>query len=283
MSGAAGPAAQTLTQTARYDNSQTFYAHVLTVGAVTLTASRYDNSQTFYTHVLTQNIPSQNLSQTSRYDNSQTYYTHTLTVGSVTLTPSRFDNAQTFYSHTLTPGAVTLSPSRFDNAQTFYAHTLTVGAVTLTPARFDNQQTFYTHELTNSGGLQILTQSARFDNSQTYYSHEIIQQVIGQNIYGRYGRRRRKLTKTEREKIVDSIQIRLKQQLIEADVPLEQAKEIVSKVTKEVRSDLKTEVFEGNFEADLLEYDVALNKTRAIIQTIIDAELDDEETILMLM
>ena len=85
------------------------------------------------------------------------------------------------------------------------------------------------------------------------------------------------------EKIVDSIQIRLKQQLIEADVPPEQAKEIVSKVTKEVRSDLKTEVFEDNFEADLLEYDVALNKTRAIIQKIIDAELDDEETILMLM
>lgn len=173
MSGAAVPAAQNLTQSARFDNSQTFYTHTITSGSVTLTATRYDNTQTYYTHVLTQTIPAQNIAQTSRYDNQNTYYTHSLTVGAVTLSPNRFDNAQTFYSHTVTTGAVGLTASRLDNTQTFYSHAVTVGSVTLTPSRYDNSQTFYTHEITNAGGVQSLTQSATFDNSQNFYTHTL--------------------------------------------------------------------------------------------------------------
>lgn len=120
-------ALQTLTQNTRFDNSQTFYAHTLTPGAVALTqSSRFDNSQTFYAHTLTQTGADQTLTQSARFDNSQTFYTHTLTVGQVALEQSaRFDNAQTFYHHTLNQdgGAQTLTQSaRFDNAQTFYQH-----------------------------------------------------------------------------------------------------------------------------------------------------------------
>jgi len=96
---------QTLTQSSRHDNSNTFYTHVLTPVAVALT-------------------------QSARHDNAATFYTHTLTAGAVALVQSsRFDNANGFYTHLLTPGAVALVQSaRFDNANSFYTHLLTLAA-----------------------------------------------------------------------------------------------------------------------------------------------------------
>jgi hypothetical protein len=165
--------AQNLTQSARFDNSNTFYAHTLTPGAVTLTqSSRFDNAQTFYTHTLS---TTRTLTQSARFDNTNTFYTHTLTTTRALTQSARFDNANSFYTHVLTPGAVALTQSaRFDDADTFYAHTLTPGAVALTQsARFDNANTFYTHVLSQVGGAQNLTQTARFDNAATFYTHTL--------------------------------------------------------------------------------------------------------------
>lgn len=94
------------------------------IAAQTLTqSSTYSNSNTFYSHALATSI---NLSQSSRFDNAQTFYAHTLTPGAVALIQSaRFDNSAGFYSHSLTPGAVSLVQSaRFDNDATFFAHEL---------------------------------------------------------------------------------------------------------------------------------------------------------------
>jgi hypothetical protein len=170
-----GPGAQSLTQTARFDNSNTFYTHVLTPGAVALTQSSiYTNSQTFYTHVLSKTIA---LTQSSRFDNSNTFYTHSLATTISLVQSARFNNSPTFYTHVLTPGAVALTQvSRFDNAPTFYTHVLTVGAVDLVQSsRFDNSPTFYTHVLTQEGGAQALTQDVRFDNVNEFYQHVISQ------------------------------------------------------------------------------------------------------------
>lgn len=154
--------------------------------AQTLTQSAtYANSNTFYTHVLTQPAPSQTLTQSARHDNSNTFYTHALTASIALSQSSRFDNAPTFYAHTLTPGAVGLIQSaRYDNAATFYAHTLTPGAVALAQsARFDNDATFYSHTLNQAGGTQNLTQSAIFDNENTFFAHELNHVAILQSIY----------------------------------------------------------------------------------------------------
>ena len=151
-SDAGGGGAQTLTQSSRHDNSNSFYTHVLTPGAVALTQSAiFSNNNSFYTHTLAASIA---LTQSARHDNTPTFYTHTLTAGPVTLTQSaRYDNANGFYTHLLTPGAVALSQSaRFDNASAFYTHLLTPGAVALVQsARFDETNGFYTHLLTLAG------------------------------------------------------------------------------------------------------------------------------------
>lgn len=144
--------------------------------AQTLTQSAtYANSNTFYTHVLTQPAPSQTLTQSARHDNSNAFYSHALTASIALTQSSRFDNAPTFYAHTLTPGAVGLIQSaRYDNAATFYAHTLTPGAVALAQsARFDNDATFYSHTLNQAGGTQNLTQGTIFENENTFFAHTV--------------------------------------------------------------------------------------------------------------
>jgi hypothetical protein len=78
----------------RYDNTNTFYAPTVLVGAVTLTATRYDNSNDFYTHEITQPVVSQDLNAL-RFDNSNTFYSATIT-STVTLTGALFTNVNTF-------------------------------------------------------------------------------------------------------------------------------------------------------------------------------------------
>ena len=125
----AGPGAQTLTQSARFDNSNSFYAHSVTTGPVSL-------------------------SQSARFDNAPTFYTQTITIGTVNLVADRFDNTNTYYAHSLSQGAGPQSlvqTSRFDNTNAFYQHTVTVGSVTLYPAFYQNQNTFFAHRI---GGLE---------------------------------------------------------------------------------------------------------------------------------
>ena len=121
----------TLTQSARFDNTNSFYTHVITPGVVNLTQSaRYDNSNTFYTHTLSQDGGPQTIIQDSRFDNTNTFYTHVLTTGAVALTQtSRHDESNTFYDHVLTldGGPQTLTQTaRFDNENSFFEHIITL-------------------------------------------------------------------------------------------------------------------------------------------------------------
>lgn len=96
---AASAGAIALTQTARFDNVNTFYAHALTASIGLTQTARFDNTNTFYTHALTASI---GLAQTARFDNTNTFYTHTLSVGGVSLTQTaRLDNENTFFEHAL--------------------------------------------------------------------------------------------------------------------------------------------------------------------------------------
>jgi hypothetical protein len=160
------PAAQSLTQATRFDNSNTFYAPTVTRGTVTLNqGTRYDNTQEFYAATVSQAGGGQSLTQNTRYDNGQTFYGPTVTRGAVTLTAARFDNAQTFFAPTVGRGAVTLTPARYDNGQTFYAATITATR-TLTASRYDNTTTFYA-PIVSTGALTIAPD--RYDNAQTFY------------------------------------------------------------------------------------------------------------------
>ena len=140
------PAAQTVTQASRFDNSNTHYAHVVTGGAVTVTqSSRFDNSNTFYAATVSQGGGAQALTQASRFDNSASFYAAVVSAGAVTLTPSLFSNSNAFYAPTVSTGAVTVTAGLFSNSNTFYAATVSVegGAQSLTPELFSNANTFY--------------------------------------------------------------------------------------------------------------------------------------------
>lgn len=193
---------QTLTQSIRFDNTSSFYTHVLTPGVVALAqTAQLDNTNTFYTHVLTQGGVAQNLTQTARFDNSNTFYTHVLSATIGLVQSSRFDNSQTFYTHSLSVTIGLTQAPRFDNAQTFYTHSLNAtialsqsarfdntpsfythalnATITLVQSsRFDNSNAFYTHVLTQDGGAQTLVQSSRFDNANGFYTHLLTPGVV---------------------------------------------------------------------------------------------------------
>ena len=162
----------TITQSARFDNSNTFYtpkvSHVLAQSA------RFNNTNTFYTQKVSHRLP-----QSARFDNSNAFYTPTVTQGAAQLTQSaRFDNSNAFYTHTVTPGAVTLTQSaRFDNSNAFYSATVTqpsgshpVGVITR--LSLDGYGAKRTGSFSGKNGVsgQSLTQSSRFDNSNAFYS-----------------------------------------------------------------------------------------------------------------
>lgn len=182
-SDAGGGGAQTLTQSSRHDNSNTFYTHVLTPGAVALVQVANfgahssgtiwcDDLQGLdvayhgepFVQIAAEGIDTFELDTawqgqpfvTAPCASPNVFFTHTLTVGAVALTQtSRHDNSNGFYTHTLSQasGTQTLTQSaRHDNAATFYTHTLTAGAVALTQStRLDNANSFYTHLLTLAG------------------------------------------------------------------------------------------------------------------------------------
>lgn len=93
---------QTLTQSARFDNSNSFFTHTLSVGGITLSASLFSNTNAVYSP--------------------------TVLVGDVTLTVSLFSNSQTFYNHTVSNAASSQTltqTSIFTNGNIFYSPTVT--------------------------------------------------------------------------------------------------------------------------------------------------------------
>jgi hypothetical protein len=128
QSSGAGPSAQTITQSARFDNAQTFYGGTVTQpgGAQTVTqTARFDNAQTFYGGAVT---TLRTVSQSSRFNNTQAFYGGVVTTLRGVVQDSRFNNNQTFYGGVVTqpsgPQSVTQA-TRFNNAQIFYGGTVT--------------------------------------------------------------------------------------------------------------------------------------------------------------
>ena len=112
-------AAQTLTQSGRFDSTNTFFGGTVTIpgSAQTLTQSaRFDNTNTFYSGTV--NL---RLSQSSRFNNAADFFG-----GVVDLNLSqaaRFDNTNSFFGGTIIPGetAQTLTQAdRFNNLNQFF-------------------------------------------------------------------------------------------------------------------------------------------------------------------
>jgi hypothetical protein len=161
------PAAQSLTQGTRFDNTNTFYAHTVGRGAVALTqGTRYDNDQVFYTPNVAASGNTQDLLP-DLYTNNSVLYSPTVGRGTITLTVARYDNGQVFYAPSVTVGPVTLTAARYDNAQTFYAAAVTRGAVTLTVPLYTNDNTFYSGVVSGAG---VTLGPPRYDNNQTFYA-----------------------------------------------------------------------------------------------------------------
>jgi nitrogen regulatory protein PII-like uncharacterized protein len=78
---------QTLTQTARFNNAQTFYSGTVTQagGTQTLTqTARFNNAQAFYGGTVTQSGGTQTVTQTVRFNNTQIFYGGTVNGGEQT-------------------------------------------------------------------------------------------------------------------------------------------------------------------------------------------------------
>lgn len=117
---------QTVTQAARFDNAQTFFAGSVTQGGAGLSVSqgtRFDNAQTFppaNVSTLTQ------VAQASRFDNGQTFYAATVTT-TRNVTAARYDNEQTFFggSVQVAGGPHSIEEAeRFNNESQFFAATV---------------------------------------------------------------------------------------------------------------------------------------------------------------
>jgi len=138
QSSGAGPGT-TVTQTARFDNAQTFYASAVTTANQAVQTSRFDNAQTFYAGVV---FATQFVTQTARFDNAQTFYGGAATATNAIAQVSRFDNAQIFYAGVVTSVQNVTQASRFDNAQAFYSGDVTAVA-TILPGLYVNEQIFF--------------------------------------------------------------------------------------------------------------------------------------------
>lgn len=161
---------QTLTQSARFDNTNAFYGPTVTKGAANLAPARYNNTNSFYAATITQTGGSQALTQTARFNNSNVFYSPTASA-TKNLSPARYNNTNIFYSATVGRGAVTLSPIKLANLNVFYLPTVASGAANLQPARFNNSNTIYSLHITKNAW--VINQHTRLDNTNTFYSPSV--------------------------------------------------------------------------------------------------------------
>jgi len=164
--------AQTLTQTARFNNTNTFYAATVTLAGPTqtLTPALYTNTNTFFTAA----VAASNTLTPARYDNANTFYAATVAGGVVTLEPALYTNTNAFFSPTAS-ASNTLTPALYENGNTFYVATVTPGTVTLTPALYENGNTFY--PATVAGGVVTL-EPALYTNVNTFYAATVSGGVV---------------------------------------------------------------------------------------------------------
>jgi adhesin HecA-like repeat protein len=163
-----GAGAQNLTQASRFDNTNSFYASVVSAGAVTVSPGLFSNTQSFYTPTVSRGTITL---APGLHSSTQTFYGATVTPGVVSLSATRLDNAQAFFGPTISQGGINLLPSRFDNAQTFYGPVVAAGSVGLTPPRLNNAATFYAASVSATYGL---SQASRFDNAGAIYAPIVV-------------------------------------------------------------------------------------------------------------
>jgi len=99
---------QTLVQTARFDNTNVFYAATITAGAVNLAPSLYTNTNAFYSATISQAGAAQTLLP-ARFDNTNVFYSATIVQAGGTQTlvqDARYNNINLFYSATISGGAI---------------------------------------------------------------------------------------------------------------------------------------------------------------------------------
>ena len=153
-----------ITQSSSFTNSNTFYTHTVTPGAVAITQdSSFTNSNTLYAGTVSLTTP---ITQDSSFTNNATFYAHTVTPGSVAITQnSSFSNENTIYSGTISTSASITQDSVFNNTNTFYT-----GVVVLTinqDSSFNNETSFYTGTITTA---TTISQNAIFVNDNSFYS-----------------------------------------------------------------------------------------------------------------
>ncbi len=138
-----------------FTNSQTFFSGTVAAGPVTITQSaRFDDGDTFYSATVSQAGADQTLTQSVRFDDGEAFYSPTVTQPPVVLLPAFFDDGDTFFAPTVTRGTVNLAPARYDDGDTFYSLTVTLGPPadqTLFPSINDDGDTFFTASVTTQG------------------------------------------------------------------------------------------------------------------------------------
>jgi hypothetical protein len=153
---------QTLTQTARFNNTNTFFSPTVTLPGPTqtLTPALYTNTNTFFAAT----VSASNTLTPALYTNTNTFYAATVAGGVVTLEPALYTNTNVFYSPTAA-ASNTLEPALYTNVNTFYAASVSTSN-TLTPALYENVNTFYSP--TVSGAIFTL-EPALYTNVNTFY------------------------------------------------------------------------------------------------------------------
>ena len=116
------PPEQNLSQSSRFDNANSFFAHALT-SQVTLTQSAlYDNAQAFYSHTV---------SSTSTYYVTWAELEVPAAAASSpqTLTQSAtFGNTNSFYAHSLSSSIFLAQGATYANSNAFFVHSLAAGS-----------------------------------------------------------------------------------------------------------------------------------------------------------
>jgi hypothetical protein len=199
-----GSTPQTLTQSAIFNNTSTFYAPQVNLGLVQNGPYNWFGSSewspilspdpdTFYAATLTQGDASQNLTA-SLFTNTNSFYSASISTLVTLSQGTTFSDGDTFHSPTVS--FVLTQGTRFDNSPSFYAPSLRLGLIQGT--RFDNSPTFHAPSLslgltqaTRAENTSIhyapslrlgLTQGTRFDNSPNFYAATVSQAGATQNL-----------------------------------------------------------------------------------------------------
>lgn len=148
----------------RFDNSNTFFTGTANLR---ISGTRFDNTNTFFGGVVNQAGGTQTLVQSSRFDNTNSFFAGTTLIQA--LQASRFNNTNQFYNGAV---ALRLSGVRFDNTNTFFDGLINLRISQNT--RFDNSNSFFAGTVVASSGPQTLTQSSRFNNTSVFYAGQVI-------------------------------------------------------------------------------------------------------------